>query len=93
MSRCHYYPSLTASTAAAIAASATLSSDLALCRTLSRKNAEIEDLSFKFKKEVSQLEIELTSTKQTNDELKAALVFTGWKFLELKFFYVLFFKS
>jgi len=73
VSRCHYYPSLTASTAAAIAASATLSSDLALCRTLSRKNAEIEDLSFKFKKEVSQLEIELTSTKQTNDELKAAL--------------------
>lgn len=71
-SRC-YYPALTASTAAAIAASASLSSDLALCRTLSRKNAEIEDLSNKFKTEVSQLENELNSTKQTNDELKAAL--------------------
>lgn len=74
-SRCysHCHPSLTVSTAAAIAASASLSSDLALCRTLSRKNAEIEDLSLRFKKEVSQLENELSSTKQTNDELKAAL--------------------
>lgn len=63
------------STAAAIAASATLSSDLALCRTLSRKNAEIEDLSLRFKKEVNILESELSSTKQTNDELKAVLVY------------------
>jgi hypothetical protein len=43
---------------------------------LSRKNAEIEDLSTKFKTEVAHLEHELNSTKQTNDELKAALVFS-----------------
>jgi hypothetical protein len=65
---------LTASTVAAIAASASLSSDLALCRTISKKNAEIEDLSIKYKTDVTHLEYELNETNLKNDELKATLV-------------------
>jgi len=65
---------LTASTVAAIAASASLSSDLALCRTISKKNAEIEDLSIKYKTDVTHLEYELNETNLKNDELQATLV-------------------
>jgi hypothetical protein len=69
-----YTPTLTASTVAAIAASASLSSDLALCRTISKKNAEIEDLSIKYKTDVTHLEYELNETNLKNDELQATLV-------------------
>ena len=39
-------------------------------RTLTRKNAEILDLSLKYKKELADLENQLNHTKMENDGLK-----------------------
>ena len=66
-----YYPcSTAASTAAAAITAAAINSDLAVRRTLTRKNAEILDLSLKYKKELADLENQLNHTKMENDGLK-----------------------
>lgn len=65
--------SLSQASAAAAAVAATtaaaVNNDLALRRTLSRKNAEICEISAKYKKELSDLEFKLTSQKVSNCEL------------------------
>jgi len=61
--------------AAAVAATtaAAVSNDLALRRTLSRKNAEICELSTKYKRELSELEAQLNNTRVDNCHLKSKL--------------------
>jgi hypothetical protein len=63
----YYYP-YTSATAAAAAA------DLAVYKTLSRKNAEIADISYKYEKDLNNLESELTHAKLDNHDLKSELV-------------------
>merc|ERR1712127_63571 len=80
-----YYPtyvkapctSLAQASAAAAAVAATtaaaVNNDITLRRTLSRKNAELCELSSKFKKEISDLECQLNSTRLDNCGLKDQL--------------------
>lgn len=42
--------------------------------TVSKKNAEISDLSYKYEKELSDLEFKLNSVKLDKDGLKSELV-------------------
>jgi len=71
------YPCTSVASAAAAAIAATtqaaINSDLAVRRTLTRKNAEIIDISNRFKKDISELEEKLNSTKLENGGLKYEL--------------------
>jgi hypothetical protein len=67
-----YYCS-SAAAAAALAASATLNADLAIYSTLSRKNAEIQDLTCKYESDIHDLENELNCTKLDNQDLNQQL--------------------
>lgn len=62
-----------AAEAAAAAAEAALKSERAVYDTLKKKNAEIADISFKFSRELTQLESQLNSAKLDNCDLKAKL--------------------
>lgn len=70
-------PSLAEASAAAAAVAATtaaaVNNDLALRRTLSRKNAEICELSAKYKKDLADLEAQLSATRLDNCGLKNKL--------------------
>lgn len=78
----YYYPysssystsTAAATSAAAAAATAALASERAVYDTLKRKEAEIADISYKYEKDLSHLETQLTHTKLNNNELKAKLV-------------------
>jgi hypothetical protein len=59
-----------ASAAALLAASTSLKHDLTVYETLARKNAEIEDLTFQYEKNLDQLECELNDTKVDNLDLR-----------------------
>ena len=63
-----------AAEAAAAAAEAALKSERAVYDTLKKKNAEIADISYKFSRELTQLESQLNSAKLDNCDLKAKLV-------------------
>jgi hypothetical protein len=66
--------STAAASAAALAASAALNSELVVYDTLKRKNAEIADITFNYEKDLNKLETELCNTKLDNNGLKAELV-------------------
>ncbi len=71
------YSSLAHASAAAAAVAATtaaaVNNDIALRRTLSLKNAEICDLSSKYRRELIELEAQLANTRVDNSHLKCKL--------------------
>ncbi|CAF0929927.1 unnamed protein product, partial [Brachionus calyciflorus] len=69
----YYYPYTAAASAAAAAASAALTTEAALNTTIARKNAEISDLSYKYERELDDLESDLNCAKINNRQLKTEL--------------------
>ena len=74
-------PSLAEASAAAAAGAAppaaAVRNDLALRRTLSRKNAEICELSAKYRRDLAELEAQLSATRLDNCGLKSRLEAAG----------------
>lgn len=64
-----YYLS-SARAAALLASSTSLTNDLVVYETLARKNAEIENLTFEYERNLNDLENELNETKVDNSELR-----------------------
>lgn len=67
------YPSYSASVAAAAEAAAA-AADCAVYSALTKKEAEIADLSYKYEREIDDLESELCNTRLDKSELKTEYV-------------------
>jgi hypothetical protein len=69
-----YSGSAAAAAAAAAATAAAVSSDMAVCRTIARKNAEICDLRYNYERELDELENQLNGSRIENNQLRNEFV-------------------